>query len=193
MATKKDFGDDRIVDRDYDVEQRGNPHGAADTEREVNDGLMSAAERRAMLRNEWTQQALPTPPRLKGFHLCWLSTTNSADTIHRRLKLGYVLVKKEEMPEFKVEKAQSGDYASYITCNEMLLAKLPEAIYQDIMATFGHDMPMEEEASIRNQIESRKEQLNNQAGREVIKNANDGGPSGLDQLGRQVNAPRFTP
>ena len=28
-------------------------------------------ERRKMFRSEWLQEALPTPPEIPGFHLCW--------------------------------------------------------------------------------------------------------------------------
>ena len=171
MATSK--GDDRIVERDSDPHQRGNSHLAQDQERE-GDGLMSRAERLNMLRNEWQQTALPTPPEIPGWHQFWASTSNSSDTIHRRQKLGYVPVKKAEHPDFKIEKTNSGDYADYITCNEMLLMKIPMDIYLDIMTVFHHELPSDEEKSIREQVENRKEELNSRAGKEVIKNAGEG-------------------
>ena len=38
-----------------------------------------------MWSDEWTQSALPKVPDIPGFHLCWLSTTNSYDTIDKRI------------------------------------------------------------------------------------------------------------
>jgi len=181
--------DERMVVRDSDPAMRGNPHQAADTDRELEDGLMSRAERMQMLKNEWQQVALPAPPKVAGWHFFWASTTNSTDTVHRRVKLGYQLVKRSELPDFKVEKAQAGEYADYFTCNEMLLMKLPEDIYQDIMQVFHHDAPLDEERSIREQVESRRQELNNKAGRDVIQSAGDG----LEQLGSTRRAPKFIP
>jgi hypothetical protein len=184
MAQNK--GDDRIVARVADPEQRGNPHRIEDDERE-GDGLMSREERIAMLKNEWQQVALPKPPDKPGWHWFWGSTNSPTDTIHRRQKLGYVLVKRDELPDFKVEKMQAGDYADYITCNEMILMKIPTDIFMDVMQLFHHDSPLEEEASIRNQVESQKEQLNSQAGKEIIQSVGEG----LQNLGVQKRA-KFT-
>jgi hypothetical protein len=182
MASKPD---ERIVARDNDPAQRGNPHQLEDIERE-GDGLMSRAERLNMIRNEWQQTALPNPPEIPGWHQFWASTTNSTDSIHRRQKLGYVLVKKSEHPNFKIEKANSADYGEYITCNEMILMKIPTEIYLDIMSVFHHEMPMEEEKSIREQLENRKEELNSRAGKEVIQNTGEG----FSRLG-EVRKARF--
>ena len=63
--------------------------------------MVSSEERRRMFRSEWLQEALPTPPEIPGFHLCWLSTTNQYDPIHKRLRMGYTPVKAEELPGFE--------------------------------------------------------------------------------------------
>ena len=62
------------------------------------DNFVSADERRKMWKDEWTQSALPAVPEMKGWHLCWLSTTNSYDSIDKRIRLGYVPVRAEEVP-----------------------------------------------------------------------------------------------
>jgi len=176
MATQK--GDERIVARTSDPEQRGDFHTSQDVEREA-DGLMTREERIQMIRNEWAQVALPKPPDKPGIHWFWGSTTSTTDTVHRRLKLGYELVKKSELPDFKIEKANSADYGEYITCNEMILMKLPTEIYGDILNIFHHEMPLDEERSIRDQVENRKEELNGRAGKEIIQNVGEG----LNNLG----------
>ena len=110
-------------------------------------------ERRSMFRSEWLQEALPTPPELPGFHLCWLSTTNQYDPIHKRLRMGYTPVKAEEMPGFENYRVKSGEHEGFVACNEMLLYKLPEAIYQEIMTELHHNAPIEEQEKIRIQQE----------------------------------------
>ena len=57
--------------------------------------LASSQERRKMFRSEWIQESLPKPPEIPGFHLCWLSTTNGYDPIHKRVRMGYEPVRVE--------------------------------------------------------------------------------------------------
>jgi hypothetical protein len=61
----------------------------------------SKNERRKMWNEEWTQSALPKLPNIDGWHLCWLSTTNSYDSIDKRIRLGYVPVKSDELPGYE--------------------------------------------------------------------------------------------
>jgi hypothetical protein len=89
------------------------------------DQFVSADERRKMWKDEWTQSALPSVPEMKGWHLCWLSTTNSYDSIDKRIRLGYSPVKAEELPGMDNNKVKAGEHAGFISCNEMLLYKIP--------------------------------------------------------------------
>lgn len=116
--------------------------------------FMSAQERRKMFSDEWTQSALPKLPEMPGWHLCWLSTTNSYDSIDKRIRLGYVPVKTEEIPGFENFRVKAGEHAGFIACNEMLLFKIPMEIYQDIMLHMHHEKPMEEAEKIRVQLEN---------------------------------------
>jgi hypothetical protein len=115
--------------------------------------FISAQERRKMWSDEWTQSALPKTPELKGWHLCWLSTTNSYDSIDKRYRLGYVPVKADEFPGFDNFRVKAGEHVGFIACNEMLLCKIPMEIYQDIMLQMHHEMPMEEADKIKVQLE----------------------------------------
>ena len=116
--------------------------------------FMSAQERRKMWSDEWTQSALPKLPEMPGWHLCWLSTTNSYDSIDKRIRLGYVPVKTDEMPGFENFRVKAGEHAGFIACNEMLLFKIPMELYQDIMLQMHHEKPMEEAEKIRVQVEN---------------------------------------
>ncbi len=115
--------------------------------------FISAQERRKMFSDEWTQSALPKLPEMPGWHLCWLSTTNSYDSIDKRIRLGYVPVKTEEIPGFENFRVKAGEHAGFIACNEMLLFKIPMEVYQDIMLHMHHEKPMEESEKIRVQLE----------------------------------------
>jgi hypothetical protein len=115
--------------------------------------FVSAEERRKMWKDEWTQSALPAIPEIKGWHLCWLSTTNSYDSIDKRIRLGYVPVKAEEVPGMENNKVKAGEHVGFIACNEMLLYKIPNEMYQDVMAHFHHEAPLEDANKIRLQAE----------------------------------------
>jgi hypothetical protein len=116
--------------------------------------FMSAQERRKMWSDEWTQSALPKVPEIPGWHLCWLSTTNSYDTIDKRVRLGYVPVTADEVKGFESYRVKAGEQVGYIACNEMLLFKLPMDVYQEVMTQMHYDAPLAEEERIRSQVES---------------------------------------
>lgn len=126
---------------------------AADFPRTENDGTaMTAAQRRALIRSEFVQEALPSAPPIPGFHLCWLSSTSSYDPISKRMRLGYTPVQQSELPGFKPGAMTSGEFEGCVSCNEMVLFKIPEETYQAIMREFHHEMPMEEEEALKSQL-----------------------------------------
>jgi len=114
----------------------------------------STQERRRMWSDEWTQSALPKVPEMPGWHLCWLSTTNSYDSIDKRIRLGYVPVRADELPGFENFKVKAGEDVGFIACNEMRLYKIPMDVYQDVMLQMHHERPMEEADKIRVQVEN---------------------------------------
>ena len=118
------------------------------------DKFISTQERRKMWSEEWTQSALPKLPNMDGWHLCWLSTTNSYDSIDKRVRLGYVPVKADEIPGLNQHRVKAGEYIGYISCNEMLLFKIPMDIYQQLMTYQHHDLPREEAEKVKVQMEN---------------------------------------
>ena len=74
--------DDRIRKNSRDGRESRAAEDASRAAPEQN--FVSSEERRKMFRSEWLQEALPTPPEIPGFHLCWLSSTNQYDPIHHR-------------------------------------------------------------------------------------------------------------
>jgi hypothetical protein len=154
MATaksSKSVGDARRVRMSNPTSAARAPLSAtADVKREDRDGtLMSPSERQRLLRSEFQQEALPSAPDIPGFHTCWLSTTSSYDPIHKRMRMGYSPVKAEEVPGLESFRMKSGEMEGNISCNEMVLFKIPTELYLEIMNEFHHNMPMSEEASIK--------------------------------------------
>ena len=149
------------------------------------DTFVSAEERRKMWKDEWTQSALPNAPDLPGWHVCWLSTTNSYDSIDKRIRLGYVPVKADDDKGFDNYRVKAGEHVGYIACNEMLLFKIPMDVYQDIMAHFHHDAPMEEANKIRLQAENI--QGRDSSGRRLGQVEGEG----IEQLDKPLPAPSF--
>ena len=133
---------------------RNDRAGEDATRKAPEDKFISTQERRKMWSEEWTQSALPKLPNMDGWHLCWLSTTNSYDSIDKRIRLGYVPVKSEELPGYEDYRVKAGEHVGYISCNEMLLFKLPMDVFQEIMLHHHYDKPREEADKIRVQLES---------------------------------------
>lgn len=154
MANDKtqDFGDERLK-KSAATSVRGD-RAEADAERLDKDGtIYSSEERRRMLRSEAMNTVLPNPPEIPGFHLCWLSTTNSTDPIYKRQRLGYVPVTPAEVKGFESYAVSGGQYDGCVMCNEMILFKIPNEAYLDIMSLYHHDMPMEEESMLREKVQ----------------------------------------
>jgi hypothetical protein len=151
------------------------------------DTFVSSDERRKMWKDEWTQSALPNVPELKGWHLCWLSTTNSYDSIDKRIRLGYTPVKAEEIPGFENWRVKAGEHTGHIACNEMLLFKIPMDTFQDIMAHFHHEAPLEEGNKIRLQAEN-VQGARDSSGKSLGQVEGDG----LGEIDKPIPAPVFT-
>lgn len=146
---KDNSGDSRLKKASADA-TRGD-RAASDMGRTDTDGTaFTGTQRRANFRDEWTANALPTPPSIDGFHLCWLSTTNNFDPIHKRIRMGYEPVRAAEVPGFEHYKMKSGEYEGIVSCNEMLLFKIPMDLYQEMMSYFHHEKPLAEEEMLKN-------------------------------------------
>lgn len=175
-------GDERLR---HSAGNRSSDREASDNTRTQTDGtITSAEERRRMLRQEWVQEILPTPPELPGYHLCWLSTNNANDPIYKRQQLGYELVKCSELPGFEAHAAKEGSYEGGIQCNEMVLFKLPLERYNDLMTIYHYDMPQEAEGGLREQVNTGMDQ-EDRDGRRL------GTVEGFDSLGRRRVTPTF--
>lgn len=152
----------------------------------VEEKFISTQERRKMWSDEWTQSALPKLPDLPGWHLCWLSTTNSYDSIDKRIRLGYVPVKADELPGFDNYRVKAGEHIGFVACNEMLLHKIPLEVYQDIMHQMHHELPNDEADKIRVQVEN-LQGARDSSGKSLTQVEGEG----FGDLDRNVRAPVF--
>jgi hypothetical protein len=134
--------EDRLADRIQAVHERSAADGDARAQR----------ERLEAFRDRWQNSALPDIPRdaIPGMHLCWLSTTNTYDSIDKRMALGYEPVKASELGQgFEgLGKMSSGKFEGCISCNEMILFKLPEEVYQEVMKMMHLEDPLEHQRNI---------------------------------------------
>lgn len=133
------------------------------------DGLASTdAKFRRELMEKFIQEALPEAPKIPGYHVCWLSTTNQYDPIHKRLRLGYTPVTADEVPGFEHLKVKSGEQIGCIAVNEMVLYKLPEDVYQQVMQQLHHFGPVEEQEKLSIQEENVMGGLRDRNGRPLV-------------------------
>ena len=179
---KVTLGVDARLKKDAAADARGDRNNA-DSLRENTDGTINdkIAQFKQNFENEWAASALPTPPALPGYHLIWLSTTNSYDPIYKRLRLGYEPVRSSELNGFDAYKMNSGEYEGMIGCNEMVLFKLPLELYQFYMNQFHHEKPLEEESMLKQHAA-----LKDQQARSVADEDEDG----FDTIVKAERAPK---
>lgn len=146
--------DDRVLRSDEQERE-----GRAMDGRDERQGRADEAEAFDMLTSSAWNEVLPDIPDIPGYHVCWLSTTNSYDPISKRIRLGYTPVRPEDLPRghrerFKTMQVKSGEFQGMISINEMVAFKLPDEMYQKYMRHLHHDLPNSEEGAIREVIES---------------------------------------
>ena len=119
-----------------------------------NGTALTMAERIAILRDEYTGDILPDVSKSRGIdpemHYFWASTTNQTDPIYKRLRMGYELVRADELPELATEfRISSGQYEGCISVNEMILLKIPKVLANELMKINHHERPLAEEQRVQ--------------------------------------------
>ncbi len=156
---KRDL-DDRLLDRVEEVKAR-NTANADD---------VAQRERAAAFRDKWQNSALPDIPKdaIPGMHLCWLSTTNQYDSIDKRIALGYEPVKAAELGKGfeSLGKMSSGKFEGCVSCNEMVLFKIPEEVYQEVMRLLHLEDPLEHQRNITAAVRSNSQE--GKGGRSIL-------------------------
>lgn len=114
-----------------------------------------------MFRQQFYQAALPNLPAIKGYHVCWLTTTNPRDTIQMRMRIGYEPIRASDVPGFDTGNLvlKSGEFAGFISVGEMIAAKIRLDLYQRYMQEAHHDAPRNEEARMAETAELIRDRL----------------------------------
>ena len=115
-------------------------------------------DRLEMFRAQLFNDALPDLPDMPGYHVCWLTTTNPRDPIHRRIQLGYEPIKAAEVPGMEFASVKTGEWSGLIGVNEMIAFKLPMSLYQKFMQEAHHDAPLREENKLAETAEIMRQQ-----------------------------------
>lgn len=120
---------------------------------------LTDADRLEMLRMDMFNDALPDLPTISGYHVCWLTTTNPRDPIHRRLRLGYELIRADEIPGMEYSSLKTGEYEGMVGVNEMVAAKIRTSLYDQYMQEWHHRQPLQDEEKIRSMQDAMREQV----------------------------------
>jgi len=153
--------DDRLKKELGDSRQN---RAAADRHATENRAI-SDDERLEMFRMQLYNDHLPNIPDIPGYHVCWLTTTNKSDTIQQRIRLGYELIRAEDVPGMELVTQKTGDYAGCIGVNEMIAAKLHLSLYYRYMQEAHHDAPLREEEKLEETAQLMRDQAERAGGR----------------------------
>ncbi len=145
--------DSRDVLDERTADERGQDEREVTEDREI-----SEDERLEMFRDSLEQSVLPELPQTPGYHTCWLTTSNPRDTIAWRMRLGYQLIRIDEMPGWQGVGLKSGDYAGIIGVNEMVAARIPLRLYNRYMKEVHDAKPRSEEEKLRRNVDLIKQQ-----------------------------------
>jgi hypothetical protein len=173
--------EDRLQERADAARETREESSLSDTQRR---------ERAAAFRDKWVNEALPEVPKIPGFHTCWLSTTNKYDSIDKRMSLGYEPVKANDVAALMggqsfeaLGKMSSGKFEGCISCNEMILFKIPEDIYQEVMKLLHYDDPNDYTRGILDRTRGAVSEVGRNGGRTVL----EGGLLEMENEANRVN------
>jgi hypothetical protein len=137
------------------------------------------------------QAALPNLPPIPGYHVCWLTSTNTKDSLAMRMRLGYEPIKPEELVGFgEFAVGQGGTVNGLVHVNEMVAFKLPLHIYQEYMQYAHHDAPAEQDSMLTNTASEIAQKLRKRGMNPDIGEGID--EDGLVSKMASIEAPDFT-
>lgn len=151
------------------------------------------AVRMNLFRQMHAQSALPDIPPIPGYHVCWLTSTNSKDSLAMRRRLGYEPVQPEEMVgfgEFAVGKGGAVD--GLIHVNEMVAFKLPLDIWNEYMQWNHHYAPAEQDEKLTDSAKQTKEALQGRSASKWNEVGEGVDANGLVDRMASISAPDFT-
>jgi hypothetical protein len=154
------------------------------------DRTFSDSERLDEFRKQLQKDVLPDLPKIPGYHVCWLTTNNPQDSVHKRMLIGYEPMRAEDHPGWEHVSLKTGANEGVIGINEMVAYKIPLHLWEEMMRHVHHDRPLEDEAAIRERVEQMKAEA---AG--LASSGNEGIEvelaEGMGDLGKSRKPPSF--
>jgi hypothetical protein len=147
--------------------------------------VLTDAERLDAYRRSFFQDRLPNLPAIEGYHVCWLSKNNPSDPIYSRMRMGYELIKSDELPGWEHAAQSAGDYPGTISVNEMLAAKIRLELYDDYMRISHHEQPLEQAGAIVAKASAHAQEMRSMRSRLDVEEGNR-------QMAEDPGAPDFT-
>ena len=137
---------------------------------QTQDRELTDDERVELFRDGMQQSILPDLPEFAGYHSFWATISNPRDTIQKRRRLGYELIRVEEFPGWDGTGITAGGVSGVVNVNEMIAMRLPMRLYQRYMQEAHHHAPLQEESKIVSLLNNMKAQ----AGQDLIREQGDG-------------------
>lgn len=145
---------DETVEQDTGFQIEGGKARRGRPSRETREELARAQDREkfgedfdpvaALQGMSFSQDLLPTPPKIEGFDLIWLTTNGISDTIATRQKAGYLPVHPDEIPGFAATIGQNPQgSAPIVKQNEMVLYKIRSDLQKRLMEHYHREKPMD--------------------------------------------------
>lgn len=125
----------------------------------LGDRELTDSERLTAFRMNLFNSQLPDLPAIEGWHVCWLTTTNRQDPIHGRLRVGFQLIKADDLPGFESISIKTGEFSGFVMVNEMIAAKLPMHLYQAFMKEVHYDQPLQEASKLLEDTQELQDKL----------------------------------
>jgi hypothetical protein len=140
---------------------------AAKNRQQTHNRNATDADRMELFRQAHAQASLPDLPPIPGYHVCWLTSTNSKDSLSLRRRLGYEPIRPDEMVGFgEFAQGQAGTPQEGLICvNEMVAFKLPIDVYNEYMQENHHYAPAREDEKLTDAAQQAKEALLRKTGK----------------------------
>ena len=181
----------RKVNRDARLESPGRRDRRMDKHARSNRNLKDDI-RLKEFRKQFHHDVLPDLPKIPGYHVCWLTTTNTHDPIQARVRLGYEPVRPSEVPGWKFASVKSAFVeGDVISVNEMIAFKIPLDLYEEMMRIAHHERPLDEEDRLKQRVEQTKQAMRAAAGPGMANEIRVEAEDGMEELGTAPEPPSF--
>jgi hypothetical protein len=165
--------------------ERAHDERELDERETTEDRELSDDDRFEMFAAQHFQSVLPDLPHMPGYHVMWLTTTNARDSIPNRVRMGYQLLRTENVPGWDGVFTTVGDIGGVLGVNEMVAARIPLNLYNRYMRFNHHTQPLSEEEKLQGMTDRLKDEAS-KVGSVVAEG------DGTANIVQRAKAPEFT-